>query len=243
MLANLRRLLDSVCFIVVKKLLLWDIDGTLLSSGGAGLRALQIALRQVFAVDDLLDDIDYAGRTDRWIIRQILVKFGLPATDANFHLMADAYVATLPAALTDRGVRLLPGLPGLLDAALSRGDTALGLLTGNLCRGAAAKLGTRDLWRYFPFGAFADDSEDRNLLGPFALHRASLYHGVDFAPGNIWVIGDTPHDIICARAFGARAIAVATGRHTINELQVEGPDAVFGDFRDLAAFWRVIDAY
>jgi phosphoglycolate phosphatase len=242
LLANLRRPTKPFCFTGVKTLLLWDIDGTLITSGGAGMRALAVALQQVFAIAGSINDIDFAGRTDRWIMRQIFARFGLPATEENFSRYAEGYVNALPAALDDRRVCLLPGLPHLLDAALARGNVALGLLTGNLRRGAEVKLGNRDLWRYFPFGAFADDCEDRNLLGPHAMRRACAHHGTEFAAINTWVIGDTPHDVVCARAFGARAIAVATGRHSMTQLEAEGPDAVFADFGDTEAFWRVVDA-
>lgn len=226
----------------LKTLLLWDIDGTLLTAGGAGMRALQVALQRVFLIDGSINDIDFAGRTDRWIMRQIFAKFGVPAADENFARLADGYVAALPEQLAGRGVRLLPGIPTLLAAAQARGDTALGLLTGNLRRGAEAKLNSRDLWRYFPFGAFADDSEDRDQLGPHALRRAHAHHGVEFAPANTWVIGDTPHDVVCARAFGARALAVATGRHPAAQLQSLQPDAVFENLADTASFWRVVGA-
>lgn len=225
----------------MKLLLLWDIDGTLLTSGGAGMCALAAALRRVFAIDGSINDIDFAGRTDRWIMRQIFARFALPATEENFSRMADGYVAELPAALADRGVQLLPGMPTLLEGARARGDTALGLLTGNLRRGAEVKLGSRDLWRYFPFGAFADDSEDRNRLGPHALRRACEHHRTQFTAASTWVVGDTPHDVGCARAFGARAIAVATGRHSADELRAARPEAVFEDLGDMAAFWRLVD--
>jgi phosphoglycolate phosphatase-like HAD superfamily hydrolase len=226
----------------IKILLLWDIDGTLLTAGGAGMRALQVALQRVFSIHGSINDIDFAGRTDRWIMRQIFTKFGLPAVEENFSRLTDGYVAALPEQLADRGVKLLPGVPALLETAIDRGDIALGLLTGNLRRGAEAKLSSRDLWRYFPFGAFADDSEDRDQLGPHALRRARAQHGVDFAPANTWVIGDTPHDVVCARAFGARAVAVATGQHQFAQLQSLQPDAVFQDLADAASFWRVIEA-
>ena len=226
---------------VVKTLLLWDIDGTLLTTGGAGMDALSTAVGTVFGIGKPIDDIDFAGRTDRWIMRRIFEKFHLQATEENFHRLAEGYLAALPAELAKRAVRPLPGIRPLLESASARGDTALGLLTGNLRRGAEAKLSSRDLWRYFPFGAFADDAEDRNLLGPHALQRARTHHRVEFAPGDTWVIGDTPHDITCARAFGARAVAVATGRHSIAELQAFGPDAVFPDLADTDAFWRVVD--
>lgn len=225
----------------MKTLLLWDIDGTLLTAGGAGMLALHVALQRVFAINGSINDIDFAGRTDRWIMRQIFAKFDLPATEENFTRFADGYVAALPAAMVNRGVRALPGVIALLETSLASG-VALGLLTGNLRRGAETKLASKDLWRYFPFGAFADDCEDRNLLGPYALRRACAHYGMSFAPTNTWVIGDTPHDVVCARAFGARAIAVATGRHTVDQLQVENPDAVFNDFGTPAAFWRVVNA-
>ncbi len=228
-------------FQFVKTLLLWDIDGTLITASGAGMRALRAALLHVFAIDGSIADIDFAGRTDRWIMRQIFAKFALPATEENFARYADGYVAALPDALRNRGVRALPGVSALLDTGLARGDVALGLLTGNLRRGAEAKLASRDLWRYFPFGAFADDCEDRNQLGPHALRRARAHHGVDFAPAATWVIGDTPHDVVCAQAFGARALAVATGRHSPDQLRAVAPDAVFTDFSDTTAFWRVVD--
>jgi phosphoglycolate phosphatase len=225
----------------MKLLLLWDIDGTLITSGGAGMRALGAALRQGFAIDGSIDDIDFAGRTDRWIMRQIFTKFSLPATEGNFTRLADAYVAELPAALRDRGVHALPGVATLLETARTRGGAALGLLTGNLRRGAQVKLASRNLWDYFPFGAFADDGEDRNQLGPHALRRARAHHGVDFAPGDTWVIGDTPHDVACAQAFGARAVAVATGRHTPAELRAAAPDVVLDDLGDTAGFWRAVN--
>ncbi len=224
----------------MKTLLLWDIDGTLLNTHGAGVRALERALLLGFGIAGSIKDIDYSGRTDGWIIRQILAKFDLPATAGNLARMADGYVAALPAELTDSGVRLLAGIPELLEAARSRG-VALGLLTGNLRRGAEAKLSSRNAWHYFPFGAFADDSEDRNELGLHALRRARAHHGIDFEPAHVWVIGDTPHDVGCARAFGARAIAVATGRHTREQLQVARPDAVLDDLSDAGRFWRTLD--
>jgi phosphoglycolate phosphatase-like HAD superfamily hydrolase len=226
---------------VPRTLLLWDVDGTLLNAGGAGMRALASALQRVFGIHGSINDIDFAGRTDRWIMRQIFAMFGLPSTEENLARLAEGYVAALPHELADRGVRLLPGIPALLDAAVARGDIALGLLTGNLRQGAEVKLGSRNLWRYFPFGAFADDAEERNDLGPYALRRARIHHRVEFAPVNTWVIGDTPHDIVGARAFGARALAVATGRHSAAELQARNPDAVFDDLEDAAAFWRVVD--
>ena len=238
---NLETLAKPLRFMAPKTLLLWDIDGTLMTTSGAGMRALASSVRRGFGIGEPIDDIEFAGRTDRWIMRRIFAKFRLPATEENFRLLAEGYIAALPAELANRSVRVLPGITPLLDSACARSDVALGLLTGNLRRGAEAKLASRDLWRYFPFGAFADDAEDRNLLGPHALQRACAHHRVDFTGPDTWVIGDTPHDIVCARAFGARALAVATGQHSTAELQTFAPDAVFPDLADIDAFWQVVD--
>ncbi len=223
-------------------LILWDIDGTLINSGGAGMRALQKSLPKAFGINGLIDDIEFSGRTDRWIVRQIFAKFSLPATEDNFARYLDAYVAALPDELANPGAEVLPGVRRLLDEAASRPGVAQGLLTGNVRRGAEAKLGFHGLWDYFPFGAFADDSEVRDHLGPFALRRARERHGVDFPPERVWIVGDTPHDIACARAIGARSLAVATGRHPADELAAERPSALVPDFRDSAGFWRIVGA-
>lgn len=221
-------------------LLLWDIDGTLIASGGAGMRALQHALREVFGIDASLADIDFAGRTDRWIMRAVFQKFALPATEENFSRFFEGYVAALPAELVNPGARVLPGVRPLLSQAAAHGAVAQGLLTGNLRRGAQAKLAHHGLWEHFAFGAFGDDSEFRNDLGPHALRRATEHHGLTFERDRIWIIGDTPHDIACGRAIGVRTLAVATGGSTREELERHRPDAFLPDLADAAAFWKII---
>lgn len=221
-------------------LLLWDIDGTLIASGGAGMRALQVALHRVFGVVGALDDIDFAGRTDLWIMRRIFEKFGLPATAENFSRFFEGYVAALPTELANPQARVLPGVTALLTAVAARPDLAQGLLTGNMRRGAAVKLAHHGLWDHFPFGAFADDSEFRNDLGPHALRRAREHTGAEFVSARVWIVGDTPHDIACARAIGARALAVATGGHTVADLAAHAPDALLPDLADPANFWKIV---
>jgi phosphoglycolate phosphatase len=225
---------------MAKTLLLWDIDGTLINSGGAGLRALRVALGHVFSVEGSLEDIDFAGRTDRWIMRRIFAKFGLPATEENFTRYFDGYVAALPAALANPHARVLPGVRALLDATAAHPDVTQGLLTGNLHRGAKVKLAYHRLWTYFPFGAFADDSELRDGLGPHALRRAREHAGVEFPPARTWVIGDTPHDIACGKAIGANTLALATGQYALPDLAAHQPTAVLADLADLAAFLRLV---
>ena len=220
-------------------LLLWDIDGTLITSGGAGARALRAALHRSFAIDGSLDDLDFAGRTDRWILRKILQKFALPTTEENFRVLLDAYLAALPRELAHPSALVLPGIRALLAATAGPSDFAQGILTGNVRRGAQTKLAHHSLWDHFAFGAFGDDSELRNELGPHALRRARAHTGADFALDRVWIIGDTAHDIACARAFGARVLAVATGGHALTALAAHRPDALLPDLADTAAVLRV----
>ncbi|HVS53714.1 MAG TPA: HAD family hydrolase [Opitutaceae bacterium] len=224
----------------MKLLLLWDIDGTLIASGGAGMRALEVALRNVFGVAGSLADIDFAGRTDRWIIRQVFRKFGLPATEENFSRYFEGYVAALPAELANPRARVLPGVAALLQAAAAHGEIAQGLLTGNMRRGAQVKLAHHGLWEHFAFGAFADDSEHRNDLGPHALRRAREHHGVEFSAANVWVIGDTPHDIACGKVIGARTLALATGGYALEQLRAHAPTVVLEDLADTTAVLRLL---
>jgi phosphoglycolate phosphatase len=223
-----------------KTLILWDIDGTILHSGGAGMKALQAALRDVFGVSGSLAGIDFAGRTDPWIMKQIFLQFGIAGTPENLSNYVDGYIAALPGILAQSDARVLPGVANILSRAAEHPDVVQGLLTGNLRRGAQTKLGYHGLWDYFPIGAFADDSEVRNELGPHALRRARGYWGLEFPADRIWIVGDTPHDIACARAFGARALAVATGGSKASELAAHEPDVVLEGLGDHEAFWRAI---
>jgi phosphoglycolate phosphatase len=226
----------------VKHLLLWDIDGTLIASGGAGMRALQVALRNVFGIEASLADIDFAGRTDTWIMREVFRKFGLPIGPENFARYFEGYVAALPAELANPHARVLPGVRQILRAAAAHGAIAQGLLTGNMRRGAQVKLAHHGLWEHFEFGAFADDSEHRNELGPHAVRRALERHGVNFAGNDVWVIGDTPHDIACGKSIGARTLAVGTGGSTLDQLRAHAPTAVLEDLTDTEAVMRVFES-
>jgi phosphoglycolate phosphatase-like HAD superfamily hydrolase len=225
-----------------KTLILWDIDGTILHSTGAGMRALRQALGDVFGVSGSLEGIDFAGRTDPLIIRQIFARFGIEASRENFGRYIDGYIAVLPSVLGQSDSRILPGAAELIRQTAVHPQVSQGLLTGNLRRGAETKLGYHGLWGYFPIGAFADDSEVRNELGPFALERARSHWGFDFSGEAVWIVGDTPHDIACARAFGGRALAVATGKSPAADLAGHNPDAVLEDLADADAFWRAIGA-
>ena len=224
------------------KLILWDIDGTLIVSQGAGVRAMQKALARRFGLAVDLGTIDWAGRTDSWITGEVLRHVGLPDTPENAHQYLEAYLELLPHELAHgpQG-QVLPGVLDLLETLHRRNDLVQGLLTGNVRRGAEFKLTHYKVWHYFEFGAFADDSALRNELGPHALRRAHERHAVEFSPDRTFIIGDTPHDIECGQVIGARTIAVATGRYSAAALAAHRPTAVFEDFSDPSAFLQVID--
>lgn len=182
-----------------------------------------------------------AGRTDPFIIQQIFKNFGITITEKATHDFFEAYFGFLQDELSTAGGGMHPGILNILELARQRSDISQGLLTGNLERGAKIKLVQYDLWRYFEFGAFGNDGATRNDLGPHALRRATKLHGVDFTPDNVFVIGDTPHDIACGKAIGAKTIAVATGGSSLAELQAAEPTAVLQDLSDAKAFFRIVD--
>jgi phosphoglycolate phosphatase-like HAD superfamily hydrolase len=214
------------------KLVLFDIDQTILHSGGAGEKAMKEAVCDRFGEGENLENIEIAGKTDVWIAHRIFEAHGIEPSPEEVQRLLDSYVSHLEVELARHDGRLLPGFPELLHALAGLPNVAVGLLTGNLRRGAQLKLGHYGLRDYFSFGAFADDSHDRNLLGPFARERARDAHGTDFEPGDIYIVGDTPHDIACAKAILARGVGVATGRYSRAELEQAGADFVFDDLSD-----------
>lgn len=224
----------------MKTLLLWDIDGTLISAKGAGHAALCESLKASFGISNDLSHIDMYGRTDRWIFRRILAHFELEFSRENLGRLEENYFAALPAQIQRRGVDLLPGVLDIVREASTRKDVAQGLLTGNLVRGAKLKLAPYPLWEHLPFGAFADDSEDRNELPPVALKRASAHHGCNFRPEKVWIIGDTPHDITCGKASGLQTLGLATGKHSMETLAQGGPSALLESLSDSALFWDTV---
>ena len=225
----------------VTTLLLFDIDGTLLSTGGAGGRAMARAFQGVFGFSNGLGSISMAGRTDAWIVSQMAAEHGLPYDDASFRRFHDSYVGHLSAEILlpapQKGI--LPGVRQLLDTLVSHDDAYLALLTGNFRRGAEIKLEYFDLWRYFRTGAFGDDSHDRNGLLWKALDKVEAEGGPRMRPADVVIIGDTPLDIAVAVAGGARSLGVATGNYDVETLLESGADAALPDLDDLDA---VLDA-
>ena len=224
-------------------LILFDIDGTLVLTGGAGGRAMTLAFDEVFAVPNAFQGMPMAGRTDAWILNDAAAAHGIPQDSQDLARFRDAYLRHLAIELEKPGVArkgLMPGVRELLDALAPREDVYLALLTGNYEAGARIKLEYFDLWRYFPCGAFGDDAPHRNVLVPKALTRVEACGGLAFAAANAVVIGDTPLDVECAASAGARSLAVATGSHSVDELRAAGADAVLQDLADTDEVLRVI---
>ena len=226
-------------------LLLWDIDGTLIWTGGAGIEALNRTIREVFRipVKTILGEVDVAGRTDIFIIKSIFRKFHIPLTGHNIHRFTEGYVERLPAELHARPGRVLNGIRDILERADAQPDLVQGLLTGNLRRSALLKLTHYGIRRYFRLGAFGDRCESRNQLARNALRTARRQFPGAFVPSRVFVIGDTPHDIRCGQALGAQTIAVATGTYGLRELKACNPTALFRDFRRPDPFFQLLDTH
>jgi phosphoglycolate phosphatase-like HAD superfamily hydrolase len=217
------------------QLVLFDIDGTLVVTGGAGQRAMNRAFADVFGIPDAFKHVELAGRTDTSILGDAFERQGMTAGPSEVGAFRERYLVCLREEIPrpGRNKRLLPGITPLLDALAPEPKVFLGLLTGNYADAAEVKLGHFDLWRYFRCGAFGEDAHDRNHLVPVALGRArerGLPHHVE--PEHVVVIGDTPRDVACAHAHGARVIAVATGQYTRAALAQAGAEVVFDDFSE-----------
>lgn len=225
---------------LLHRLLLWDIDGTLITTGAAGQRAIAMATAKRFGGDGDLSGVEIAGRTDTGIARQILAKHGAPFDEKSVRTFLDLYLELLAQELPRSEGHVLPGVVELLERTTEQPHTSLGLLTGNLERGAKLKLEHYGLWRFFAFGAFADDHHDRNELGAFAVRRALEHTGRKFLPAKIDVVGDTGHDVACGKAIGARTIAVATGGWSRERLAESAPDFLFDDLREVEPIVRAL---
>lgn len=218
-------------------LVLFDIDGTLLDSAGAGRDALEEALVDVYGTAGPIDELSFAGLTDPCIARHLLTRAGMATGDIDRGLEAlwMRYVELLALALEARRGRLRVnvGVEALLDE-LESLAAAVGLLTGNIARGAFEKLRACGLDRRFGFGAYGSDAEDRDALPAIARARAREATGRPSSRERAWIIGDTPRDIACARAGRMSVIAVATGSYTVEELQAAGADVAVPTLADTA---------
>jgi phosphoglycolate phosphatase len=214
---------------------LFDIDGTLLLTGGAGQRAMERALGSVFGVTRPTEDIPAAGRTDHAITTDLFAYHGIEDHPANRRAFQRQYVEHLAEALPRLTGRILPGVRELLDVLSGRNDVLVGLLTGNFEEGAWLKLRHYDLDRHFCCGGFGDTHAHRDDVARAALAAANRYRQADVPAGSVWVVGDTPSDIACARAIGARVLAVSTGMYPGEHLWPHAPDVLFPDLSDTSA--------
>ncbi|MBW3553035.1 MAG: HAD hydrolase-like protein [Gemmatimonadetes bacterium] len=217
----------------MRKLVLFDIDGTLVSTRGAAWRAFRRALLEVYQETGPIEDYDFHGRTDPQIARELLRMGGLDdrAIDAGMARFWTAYLRELEAelALPDVTVDVLPGVPALLDSLHAGGEHLVALLTGNIVEGARLKLSAAGLWERFDFGAYGSDHERRDRLPAIAVKRARERSGIHFRGRDVVIIGDTPFDVECGRSLGVWAVAVATGKHSAAELREAGADVVLPD--------------
>lgn len=219
--------------------LLFDIDGTLLSSGGAGQAAMEAALRREFLPELPEVDIPTAGRTDRAICTDLFERFGLSSLPDLWERFRAAYYQELPKQLSQRTGMVLPGVRELLMQLALREDVLVGLLTGNFQEGARLKLSHHDLHHHFRCGGYGDHHLDRDDVAREAWAAVREI----FPEANLertWVIGDTPADIRCARAIGARVFAVGTGIFDHSELSTHAPDVVREDIADHAEALRLM---
>ena len=218
------------------RLVLFDIDGTILLTAGAGRRAITAALGELVGDRSAFDRIRFDGKTDPEIVSELLAAAGDtgPHDPSRVYSICERYVALLEQELaTATGTRLMPGFPGILDRLEAETGVVLGLLTGNLERGAALKLRAAgiDPGR-FRVGAYGSDAARRTDLPTIAARRAEPFFGRAPAGAEVVIIGDTPADVTCGSAIGARAVAVATGAYSLAELAACGAHAVFADFAD-----------
>ena len=221
------------------KLLLFDIDGTLVDCGGQPKPLFGEALEEVYGARGDIRGYDFSGKTDPRIVVDLMTAAGVPEPLIHERLpdLRDAYLARLEERLEPEHVRILPGVVELLTTLAERDDLVLALLTGNWERGAGIKLGSVGLRRFFAFGSFGDGQTDRRDLPPVAWARAAEHCGREFRPEETWIIGDSLLDVDCAHAHGIRCLAVATGRTESTALEAAGAEEVIAD---LTAVDRVL---
>ncbi len=211
---------------------LFDIDGTLIHTGGAGLLALRRAMLTVFDDDAGSTELVTTGRTDRAIVEDLFRQHGIEPTEETWHAYSAAYLQHLPVALAECRGRVIEGIPELLSLLSARGDVVLGLLTGNSNEGARHKLAHYELAEHFEFGGFGGEHTNRDDVARAVWSQIQERFCDAVAADRISIIGDTPLDIRCARAIGAQAVAVATGTHSVEELRGHSPDLLVEDFSD-----------
>ncbi|WP_420264503.1 HAD family hydrolase [Candidatus Magnetominusculus dajiuhuensis] len=221
------------------KLILFDIDGTLMDAGGAGGKSLSDAFYELFSIKDAFRNIRFDGKTDLRIFKEGLKYHKLTDGNGVIASIREQYLSRLRLEICTDKKHIKPGITALIEGL--RGKNRIGLLTGNLRAGAEIKLSSVGLWQHFGGGAFGDAHEDRNRLLPIAVEDFYKNTGVRFSFSQCVIIGDTPKDVDVGKTHGAFTIAVATGPYTVGELAEAGADAVFNDLSDTNAVLALID--
>ncbi len=221
-----------------KKLILYDIDGTLVNTGGAGTRSMDYAFHKLFGIKDAFRDIPMAGKTDYQIMKEGLKVHGISYENGNVEKMMGEYIQYLEKEINNPRKHIMPGILESLELLKGMG-MSLGLLTGNLEQGASVKLGAFDLNKYFLAGAYGSDDEDRDNLLPVAIKKfAAIGHVFDAK--ECIIIGDTPRDVQCAKIHGAQCIAVATGPYSKKDLQKTNADVVLDSLVNSDGYMNII---
>jgi phosphoglycolate phosphatase-like HAD superfamily hydrolase len=223
------------------RLVLFDIDGTLITDGGAARAAYAAAIETTYGYRGDLRRYDFSGRTDPQITHMVLGDAGFSAEeiDRGMDALWLVYLEHLAANAPGR-VRALPGVPALLDALAAEPGVTLALLTGNIEPGARLKLAGADLNRYFPFGAFGSDSAKREELPPIAVQRAAAATGIDFRARDVVIVGDSIYDVRCGVPHDATTIAIASGKTPAETLRAENPHYCFESAEELEALLAAI---
>jgi phosphoglycolate phosphatase-like HAD superfamily hydrolase len=221
--------------------ILFDIDGTLIDSGGAGMLSLNLAFKEFFSVDDAFRAIRMAGKTDLQIVNEALRMHNIDSSNGNVPGFFASYVRHLEITIHDRKGHIKPGIRQALELLHVRDDIVLGLLTGNIETGAMIKLEAFGLAEFFEAGAFGENDPDRNKLLPIAVEKLREKKGIEIDYSQCIVIGDTPRDVECSKPYGAYAIAVATGPYSYDELSGTAADAVFHDLSDTDNFLHILN--
>ncbi len=227
---------------MLKKLVLFDIDGTLLSMNAVNRTILADALKEVYGTEGSTGTHNFSGKMDRSIIYEVLLNAGLNNSEIaeKFDQAKETYIEMFRMHAKPSDVLLMEGIRELLDVLSGCSELMLGLLTGNFEGSGRHKLRLPEINHYFPFGAFADDGAHRNELPPIAVEKAYQLTGVTFSEHNIIIIGDTEHDIACARVLNAKSIAVATGTYSTEELKKHNPDVLYENLSQTDVVFREI---
>lgn len=223
------------------KLVLFDIDGTLISTGGAGSRALNKAFFEVLGIENAFKNFEMAGKTDVQIIKEGLVKWGINPSYPVVRKIIERYLQNLQLEMNNNSKHVKPGVIEFISFVRNELGYPTGLLTGNLEKGARIKLAPFELNQYFPFGAFGSDHEDRRFLLPIALIRFSRMFKRKISFTECIIVGDTPRDVACAKPYGAKVVAVATGPYSVSELMETQADVVVENLSEMGKILKIFE--